>query len=71
MSYIAQKNDVVDGNWADWGQWSSCSRSCGKGSRIRRRTCTSPAPSETGNNCVGLASQTENCNDRTCPNLSK
>ena len=65
------KSDVIDGNWAEWAGWGSCSRSCGTGSRSRRRSCTSPAPSESGKDCIGLASQTENCNTRACPKPSK
>ena len=58
---------TVDGGWTQWSSWSSCSRSCGVGSRIRTRTCTNPAPKGGGAGCVGAASNTESCNTIACP----
>ena len=68
---IAPANSPVDGDWAAWGQWTSCSRSCGDGARTRRRTCTSPPPSETGKNCDGSSTQIEKCRVKSCPAPSK
>ncbi|XP_055956909.1 A disintegrin and metalloproteinase with thrombospondin motifs 5 [Patella vulgata] len=33
---------VVVGGWSDWGSWSVCSRTCGTGVKIARRTCNNP-----------------------------
>ncbi|KAF7467209.1 hypothetical protein GHT09_001321 [Marmota monax] len=33
---------AVHGVWEEWGSWSLCSRSCGRGSRSRMRTCVPP-----------------------------
>lgn len=49
----------VDGDWTDW---SECSVSCGGGTQTR--TCTDPAPSCGGADCVG--SDTQNCNTQPC-----
>ena len=45
-----------------WSSWSSCSKTCGGGTRTR--TCTNPAPSGGGANCVGATS--EACNTQAC-----
>ena len=57
----------VDGSWGVWGAWGACSVTCGAGQRSRSRACDSPAPSNGGSPCPGLADQTEACNTHTCP----
>ncbi|KAL3886521.1 hypothetical protein ACJMK2_026506 [Sinanodonta woodiana] len=58
----------VDGNWSDWGHWSTCTATCGSWiTRYRSRTCTNPAPSIGGANCMGTASYSESCNLGACP----
>lgn len=58
----------VDGNWADWKQWSRCSRSCGGGTQIRLRTCTNPPRSNGGSWCIGSQQERQSCNeDKLCP----
>lgn len=39
-----------------WSAWSVCSASCGSG--IQTRSCNSPAPSNGGQSCSGLSTQT-------------
>ncbi len=51
---------VIDGVWSNWG---ACSVSCGGGTQTR--TCTNPAPSCGGTDCVGGLSQV--CNTQDCP----
>ena len=57
----------VNGQWGAWGAYSTCSKTCGTGQRSRARTCTNPAPSNGGSNCVGSSSETSNCNTDSCP----
>ena len=77
-------SDQVDGNWANWRSWKSCTRTCGGGQRTRVRTCTSPAPSKTGKYCERNVAGTikngiirngnmhvERCNQNECPNTSQ
>lgn len=57
---------VVDGMWASWGSWATCSVSCtsGKystGSRSRRRSCTNPVPKYDGKQCSGSATELGSC----------
>eukprot|EP00808_Paulinella_micropora_P006534 g17887.t1 len=59
-SYFNLAPLAVDGGWTAFG---SCSSSCGEGTQSR--TCTNPAPSGGGANCVGATSQT--CNLGACP----
>ncbi|XP_035685325.1 uncharacterized protein LOC118421892 [Branchiostoma floridae] len=62
---------VVDGHWASWGSWVSCDVTCGGGVQTRTRTCTNPAPTIGGTDCVGNPSQTRPCNDWQCPDCSR
>ncbi|XP_035685536.1 cartilage intermediate layer protein 2-like [Branchiostoma floridae] len=62
---------VVDGHWATWGSWVSCDVTCGGGVQTRTRTCTNPAPTIGGADCVGNPSQTRPCNDWQCPDCSR
>lgn len=57
----------VDGNWAGWGSWGSCSVTCETGSKVRTRTCTNPAPLNGGANCAGSSSSTGSCTLPMCP----
>ncbi|XP_063695312.1 deleted in malignant brain tumors 1 protein-like [Bolinopsis microptera] len=61
---------LFDGGYTDFGEWSECSVSCGEGAQTRTRTCTDPAPSNGGADCVGEASQTQPCTLFECPVLS-
>ena len=47
--------------WTEWGQWSSCSVTCGEGTQTRKRRCTGEGE------CPGEAIEARECKDRTCP----
>ncbi|XP_025102147.1 uncharacterized protein LOC112568849 [Pomacea canaliculata] len=53
------------GQWYNWGSWSSCSVSCGQGTRTRSRTCY--GQNACGRPCEGNNSTEEYCNDSVCP----
>jgi len=36
--------------WSQWSEWATC---CGGEQQSRMRTCTNPAPSNGGADCVG------------------
>ncbi|PWA30115.1 hypothetical protein CCH79_00009766 [Gambusia affinis] len=66
----------VHGSWSSWEAWSQCSGSCITDqimpTRVRRRTCSNPAPSTDtvppGNNCPGDALETQDCSEiPNCP----
>ena len=59
----------VDGNYAQWSTFSSCSKSCGSGTMRRTRNCTNPAPDFGGNGCLllGPAEEVRKCNVFPCP----
>ncbi|XP_044770242.1 semaphorin-5B [Neomonachus schauinslandi] len=57
----------VSGGWAAWGPWSSCSRDCELGFRVRKRTCTNPEPRSGGLPCIGDAAEYQDCNHQACP----
>jgi semaphorin 5 len=51
-------NNQMD-KWTNWGPWSACSRICGEGFQIRRRTCN-------GKFCIGCNQEWRTCNSDIC-----
>ncbi|XP_052237813.1 A disintegrin and metalloproteinase with thrombospondin motifs 10-like [Dreissena polymorpha] len=45
--------NVIDGGCSSWGDWKSCSVTCGVGQKLRSRTCTNPSPTLYGKTCDG------------------
>lgn len=58
---------LIDGQWSEWGNWSSCDVTCGNGTRHRIRACDSPRPAGGGDNCTGSDMDTEMCTEPDCP----
>ncbi|XP_060599400.1 uncharacterized protein LOC132753006 [Ruditapes philippinarum] len=56
----------VDGNWAQWSDWSSCDVTCGSGSKSRFRTCTKPTPTSNGRFCTGYDTDIATCQLPKC-----
>ena len=67
-SYLSV-TERVDGGWSDFEDWSDCSLECGEGTRTRSRSCTNPAKSNGGADCVGNGEETEPCNTDQCPGI--
>ena len=51
--------------WAQWGQYSKCSKSCGGGVQTRVRSKAVEAENG-GLDCTGLAKQSKQCNEKSC-----
>ncbi|XP_033761325.1 sushi, von Willebrand factor type A, EGF and pentraxin domain-containing protein 1-like [Pecten maximus] len=58
---------IVNGNWADWGDYGQCSKSCNGGNQTRIRTCTNPSPGPDGADCLGSGQDQISCNTDPCP----
>lgn len=61
---------AVDGVWAAWGSWGTCTVTCGGGTQTRSRTCTNPAPQYNGADCPGSDGSSQDCNTHHCPSTS-
>lgn len=57
----------IDGGWASWGSYGSCTVTCGGGTQQRSRTCTNPAPQYGGANCPSSSTSSQSCNTHNCP----
>lgn len=56
----------VDGHWGSWST-TSCSVTCGSGTKYRNRICNNPSPSDGGKHCVGKDTELSQCRLRHCP----
>ena len=65
--YFSYLRCIVDGGWCKWSSWGSCSKSCGGGDQLRKRSCTNPKPSYGGRPCQGEKQEKRNCNTQGCP----
>ena len=58
---------LVDGGWSQWkDREEKCSKTCGGGLKIWRRTCSNPTPERGGKKCVGKDVEIRQCNNFTC-----
>lgn len=53
----------VHGAWAPWGAWAACSTDC---LQVRRRSCSSPTPSNGGRYCQGKDMASRACSSGAC-----
>lgn len=56
----------MDGQWAKWGAYGSCSRTCGGGVQLAKRECRSPVPENGGKYCQGLRIKYRSCSLEPC-----
>ncbi|XP_068176409.1 cartilage intermediate layer protein 1 [Antennarius striatus] len=57
-------NPPCTAEWGPWGQWGSCSVTCGGGRRIRRRTCIRTSLTV---QCSGRPGEIQKCGKSPCP----
>ena len=59
----------VNGNYGTWSLWSECDKTCGRGTRLRFRSCSSPTAQFGGSDCTKLGPDREAdvCNLVACP----
>lgn len=57
----------VDGSWASWESWTTCSVTCDGGTSARFRSCSNPTPSSLGKYCVGPSFDVTACSQIPCP----
>lgn len=56
------KTGAVDGHWSTWESWLPCHTGlCGKDTTTRKRSCTSPSPTNGGKECSGASFECKSC----------
>ena len=63
-------NFVVDEDFSEWINWTSCYVSCSEGVRLRERRTTNPSQGN-GKNCIGNYRDQIVCNEGPCPGVTK
>ena len=53
---------VESGGWSSWGAWCECTKTCGRGSQYRKRSCTKLG----GTGCVGPSREYKSCMIKQC-----
>ena len=61
---------AVDCKWEPWGEWSTCSKTCGWGVRSISRQVATLAING-GKSCEGQSVKREACNQRACQDVTK
>ncbi|XP_063244172.1 uncharacterized protein LOC134543199 isoform X2 [Bacillus rossius redtenbacheri] len=56
----------VAGGWGAWTRWSRCSAGCGRGARLRERTCDNPPPTLPQLTCHGRDLERQPCAGSAC-----
>ena len=67
--YINVFTCPVNGGWNSWGSWTSCTATCGGGTKSRSRSCTNPSPANGGKPCPGSSGDRPACNTNGCPGM--
>ena len=58
---------LADGRWTGWEQWTECSKTCDGGVRTRTQACIYNDFASKGKNCTEDDTiQEEMCNDNKC-----
>jgi len=66
---LNSSTESVKGGWSVWGNWTSCSMTCGTGTQTRYRVCSNhtPQPLNNSTKCAGDERQIRNCTETICP----
>ena len=62
---------AVPGDWLEWGPWTTCSITCGGGTRERDRECNMTSYGDLTAACIGDPHEIGNCHTYPCDPLSK
>lgn len=63
---MLEQRSGVAAFYSEWGEWESCSATCGGGTKKRTRTCEKH-PQDFSFTCQGKNQETESCNSQLCP----
>lgn len=67
---VCEDEPCQQSEWGGWGEWGSCSRSCGEGRETRRRQCVTAGVARLGlltSPCPGAGEEEKVCQREDCP----
>lgn len=64
---VKYTTNTVNGAMGPWSDWSTCSVTCGTGTRVRMRTCNNPKPENGGLPCTDSTVENGVCSLAPCP----
>ena len=65
IDWINWQSISVPCTWNAWGSWTSCTKTCGSGTKTRTRSKNGPYHG--GSDCSGSSSESPLCNTNSCP----
>ena len=68
LEVIEQCNGHPCPEWSEWGEWTTCSKSCAGGTRRKFRQCVDKVDGQVDKSkCSGQSELKEDCNTQDCP----
>ena len=66
QAVISTTLEIINCTWGSYGEWTTCTKTCGGGEKTRSRSEETSA-SNGGLDCEGNSTERSSCNEDSCP----